>query len=134
MPTAALLEALLLYQKDVDQEPDYPSRVKKARELWDLRHSNTVFTKLRDLLLSMCCADQCMYCERSVSNQLEHFHPKSFYPELVFSWANYLFICNPCNRKKWDNFAVFSSTSGDRVDLTRALGEFPREPERGTPL
>jgi hypothetical protein len=75
-----------------------------------------------------------MYCERSVSNQLEHFHPKSFYPEHVFSWANYLFICNPCNRKKWDNFAVFSSASGDRVDLRRVPGEPPNEPERGSPL
>jgi uncharacterized protein (TIGR02646 family) len=129
-PDAALLDALSAYQNEVDQEPDYSSRVDKARELWDLRHSNRVLSKLRDLLLSMCTEDQCMYCERSVSNQLEHFHPKAFYPEVVFSWDNYLYICSPCNRKKWDNFAIFSSFSGDRVDLRRGFGE----PEPGRPL
>jgi hypothetical protein len=75
-----------------------------------------------------------MYCERSVANQLEHFRPKAFYPEAVFSWPNYLFICNPCNVRKSNGFAVFSSVSGTRVDIRRKRGEAVREPENGAPL
>jgi hypothetical protein len=133
-PEGELLEALLNYQNEVNQELDYPKRVMKANELWDTRSYNPVFVRLRDLLLKMCTESQCMYCESSVANQLEHFQPKAFYPEHVFSWANYLLICNPCNRIKWNRYAVFSFSSGGRVDLNRRRGEPVREPERGTPL
>jgi hypothetical protein len=75
-----------------------------------------------------------MYCERSVADQLEHFKPKALYPESVFTWANFLFICHPCNRGKWDRFAIFSSVSGDPIDVTRKRGAPAQEPEHGTPL
>jgi hypothetical protein len=133
-PDDDALAALLRYQAEVDREADYPSMVGKAGELWDMRCNNAVFLRIRGVLLQMCTEEQCMYCERSVANQLEHFKPKAFYPEVVFSWANYLFICNPCNINKSNRFAVFSAVSGDRVDIRRKRGETVREPERGQPL
>jgi hypothetical protein len=128
------LVALLGYQEKVNREADYASMIRKAAELWELRCNNAVFVRIRDVLLRMCTEEQCMYCERSVANQLEHFRPKAFYPEGVFSWPNYLFICNPCNIKKSNDFAVFSSVSGDRVDVKRKRGEAVLEPERGKPV
>jgi len=133
-PDDQALASLLGYQEDVDREADYASMIRKAGELWELRSNNAVFVRIRDVLFQMCIEGQCMYCERSVANQLEHFRPKAFYPEGVFSWPNYLFICNPCNIQKSNRFAVFSSDSGNRVDITRKRGEAIREPERGTPL
>jgi 5-methylcytosine-specific restriction endonuclease McrA len=111
-PDDETLAALLGDQEEVERQTDYPSKVNKAGELWDTRCNNAVFARLRGVLLQMCTEEQCMYCERSVANQLEHFQPKAFYPEVVFSWANYLFICNPCNINKSNRFAVFSFVSG----------------------
>ena len=130
-PDGEVLAALRAYQDEVDREADYASMVNKAGELWDARCNNAVFLRIRGALLQMCSEEQCMYCERSVANQLEHFRPKAFYPEVVFSWANYLFICNPCNINKSNRFAVFSSVSGSRVDVRRKRGEAVRQPERG---
>jgi hypothetical protein len=134
MPDSGLLESLRSYQSEVDQAPDYADKVVRAQELWKARGNNPVLRRVRSLLRGMCSEEQCMYCERSVGNQLEHFRPRALYPEAVFSWANYLFICNPCNRIKSDHFAVFSSASGTRVDLLRKRDEPVREPEQGTPL
>ncbi len=133
-PDAQVLAALVEYQEEVDREADYAKMVGKAGELWEMRCNNAVFLRIRGVLLQMCTEEQCMYCERSVANQLEHFRPKAFYPEAVFSWANYLFICNPCNINKSNRFAVFSSVSGNRVDVSRKRGETVREPESGEPL
>jgi hypothetical protein len=133
-PDDEALAALREYQQEVDRQADYPSMVNKADELWDTRCNNAVFARVRGVLLQMCTEEQCMYCERSVANQLEHFQPKAFYPEVVFSWANYLFICNPCNINKSNRFAVFSSVSGNRIDIRRRRSEAVREPERGKPL
>ena len=133
-PDDETLAALLGYQEEVERQTDYPSKVNKAGELWDTRCNSAVFARLRGVLLQMCTEEQCMYCERSVANQLEHFQPKAFYPEVAFSWANYLFICNPCNINKSNRFAVFSFVSGNRVDIRRKRGESVREPEPGRPL
>ena len=133
-PDDEALAALLGFQEEVNREASYPSMVRKAGELWDMRCNNAVFSRVRGVLLQMCTEEQCMYCERSVANQLEHFQPKAFYPEVVFSWANYLFICNPCNINKSNRFAVFSSVLGNRVDIKRRRGEVVSEPERGKPL
>jgi hypothetical protein len=42
--------------------------------------------------------------------QVEHFYPRSIYPESVVDWDNLLPSCNRCNRKKWDH-----DTKKDRI-------------------
>lgn len=39
----------------------------------------------------------CMWCSSSESSQVEHYRPKSVYPELALSWDNYLWACGVCN-------------------------------------
>ncbi len=49
--------------------------------------------------------DKCCFCETKLSEEskyleVEHFHPKSLYPDEVVSWTNLLPICKRCNGKK----------------------------------
>jgi uncharacterized protein (TIGR02646 family) len=47
---------------------------------------------------------KCAYCECSVIEssylEVEHYKPKSLYPEKVFDWENFLPACSHCNKIK----------------------------------
>ncbi|GHU99396.1 hypothetical protein FACS189483_08610 [Spirochaetia bacterium] len=47
---------------------------------------------------------KCAYCECNVTEssylEVEHYKPKSIYPEKVFDWENFLPSCSPCNKTK----------------------------------
>lgn len=49
---------------------------------------------------------RCMYCEDSRATDIEHFWPKSAYPERLFDWDNLLLVCADCNRKKNARFPL----------------------------
>ncbi|MFQ5637006.1 MAG: retron system putative HNH endonuclease, partial [bacterium] len=44
---------------------------------------------------------KCAYCESKITHidygQIDHFKPKSKYPELTFEWTNLLLACGICN-------------------------------------
>ncbi|RTY78507.1 hypothetical protein EKA83_08815 [Pseudomonas veronii] len=40
---------------------------------------------------------RCMYCEDSMGTDIDHFWPKSVYPDQAFVWGNYLLACSYCN-------------------------------------
>lgn len=42
----------------------------------------------------------CAYCEGIARGEVDHFRPKSKFPELVYSWSNWLFACHDCNHSK----------------------------------
>ncbi len=46
---------------------------------------------------------KCAYCESNIGavdfGDIEHFAPKSIYPELCFEWDNLLLACSKCNNK-----------------------------------
>ena len=42
----------------------------------------------------------CAYCEERAKGEVDHFRPKSQYPELVYFWSNWLFTCRDCNQAK----------------------------------
>ncbi len=46
----------------------------------------------------------CAYCEESTRGEVDHFRPKSRFPNLVYTWANWLFACHDCNRAKSDRW------------------------------
>ncbi|MDD5216360.1 MAG: HNH endonuclease domain-containing protein, partial [Methylococcales bacterium] len=63
-----------------------------------------------DALLKM-SADKCCFCETKLQEEskymeVEHFHPKSLYPDEVMSWENLLPICKRCNGKKSNHDTV----------------------------
>jgi len=41
---------------------------------------------------------RCMYCSDSAGTDIEHFWPKSVYPERMFLWLNMLLCCTGCGR------------------------------------
>ena len=64
-------------------------------------------TYIRDALLNM-SEDKCAYCEayldeKSMYMEVEHFLPKSKYPDKVVSWNNLLPACKHCNASKGDH-------------------------------
>ena len=46
----------------------------------------------------------CAYCEEICRGEVDHFRPKSRYPDLVYSWSNWLFACHDCNHAKLDKW------------------------------
>jgi uncharacterized protein (TIGR02646 family) len=67
---------------------------------------NSVWKKpyITSALLKM-SFDKCCFCETNVNEEskymeVEHFHPKSLYPDEVVLWNNLLPICKRCNSKK----------------------------------
>jgi uncharacterized protein (TIGR02646 family) len=69
----------------------------EARRLWKLQTAKA-FVEIRAALRQMASGvERCMYCEDSEGNDIEHFWPKSAYPDRAFDWFNYLFGCSRCN-------------------------------------
>jgi uncharacterized protein (TIGR02646 family) len=52
--------------------------------------------------------NKCAFCESYLghvtSPNIEHYRPKSKFPELAFEWENWLLSCGRCNDKKWAHF------------------------------
>lgn len=58
--------------------------------------------------LSESSSHKCAYCETDLTDpstymEVEHFHPKSLYPDLVVEWDNLLPSCKRCNGTKNDD-------------------------------
>lgn len=54
-------------------------------------------------VLFNCSHEKCSYCENIPSSsymEVDHFEPKSLYPELVLDWDNLLPACRKCNNYK----------------------------------
>ncbi|UPQ80512.1 TIGR02646 family protein [Flavobacterium azooxidireducens] len=62
---------------------------------------------------------KCAFCESRITHvdygQIEHFKPKSKYPELCFEWNNFLLSCSICNGK---------ANKGDKFPLENEDGPF----------
>ena len=66
--------------------------------------------EIKIALEKMFCG-KCAYCESKVKvvtyGDIEHFYPKSHYPDKTFTWENLLFSCPVCNEgHKGDKFPL----------------------------
>jgi uncharacterized protein (TIGR02646 family) len=50
--------------------------------------------------------ERCMYCLDSHGTDIEHFWPKTPYPERMFLWPNLLLCCTECGRLKGSRFPL----------------------------
>ncbi len=50
--------------------------------------------------------ERCMYCLDSHGTDIEHFWPKTPFPERMFQWPNMLLCCTECGRLKGDRFPL----------------------------
>jgi uncharacterized protein (TIGR02646 family) len=62
--------------------------------------------------------ERCMYCLDSHGTDIEHFWPKSPYPEKMYYWPNMLLCCTDCGRIKGDRFPIDQSKKPLLVDPT----------------
>ena len=86
-------------QKLADNEAELTERFKKNNKdaVWNRSY-------IRSALLEMSNA-KCCYCECKVGAgeremHVDHFKPKSIYPDLVVKWENLLPYCPHCNKEK----------------------------------
>jgi len=51
---------------------------------------------------------KCAFCEAKMAHisspHVEHYRPKSRFPDRMFDWQNWLLSCGCCNGKKWAHF------------------------------
>jgi uncharacterized protein (TIGR02646 family) len=134
LPTQQRLQA---YQQEVDDFPNYAEQVDAAERLFSNRNrpTNAVFKVVRATLAKMCGElTRCCYCECSCGDEVEHHHPKNFFPQYVFVWENYLYACGNCNGPKRNRFALLAHPGGKRIDLVRQPGGPVLPPPPGQPL
>lgn len=133
VPDDPLLLKLSEWQQEVDAAPAYPDQVKRADAAWTQHRQSKTLTEVAALLDQMCCGGRrCAYCEDSLASDVEHIWPKRFYPDLVFNWLNYLYACGPCNSKKGDRFAVYSTATGKLTPLRRKKQSVTMAPPQGS--
>ncbi len=94
----------------MDRGPE-PVGVRHLRERWTqgwvqfYRHNHgdkpgdSYWRNFHEKLYRAFCG-LCAYCEELCKGEVEHFRPKSQFPELVYEWSNWLFACHDCNLAK----------------------------------
>jgi hypothetical protein len=68
------------------------------------RRTKTLRNVFETLVVMAGARARCYFCNDSRGTDIEHFWPKSRYPERVFEWPNMLLVCSGCNRQKQINF------------------------------
>lgn len=53
--------------------------------------------------------ERCMYCGDSHGTDIDHFWPKTPYPEKMFIWTNLVLSCTECGRFKGERFPLQSA-------------------------
>lgn len=112
-------------QARIDARPDYAARCEYAATQWDGKRGSRIgeatFDEIHERLDAACDGvRRCHYCEDSRATDIEHFRPKTLYPELCFVWSNYLYACSGCNSHvKGGRFAVIDA-QGRLVHLDKA--------------
>lgn len=79
-------------------------------------HRGRILSTLRVMASGL---ERCMYCEDSGGTDIEHFRPKSAYPEWALRWENYLLACSHCNsNEKRSKFPVLDDGQPALIDPT----------------
>jgi uncharacterized protein (TIGR02646 family) len=62
--------------------------------------------------------ERCMYCEDSHGTDIEHFRPKTPFPQYLFIWPNMLLCCAECGRLKGQQFPTDATETPLLIDPT----------------
>ncbi len=102
-----------------------------AAKFWDrVRPSIRPYAQI----LEQAFYSKCAFCESKMAHvsrpHIEHYSPKSKFPELMFKWQNWLLSCGRCNETKWAHFPICdgqpclldpaSEDPGEHIDFLRA--------------
>jgi hypothetical protein len=78
-----------------------------AREEWKRFLQRNAGTALKNELVDMARQrNRCAYCDDSRAADVDHFWPMSPYFDRTFVWANHVWACPECNRRKSVRFEL----------------------------
>lgn len=83
----------------------YKARSKDIQDAWKAIQKDPAWPELQSALRAI-FHDKCAYCEIIVPRDVEHYYPKSRYPDRMFLWTNLLFACKNCDTDKGQRFPV----------------------------
>jgi len=96
---------LIVRQTSVDQKRNNAGF--SATDEWKAaRHTHTLNSVVITLRHMTGERQRCVYCLDSHGTDIEHFWPKTPYPERMFLWLNMLLCCSECGRFKGDRFPL----------------------------
>lgn len=101
-------------QADLDNRQTAVNRMRTdaafsaANEWKNARQSATLSAVMATLAKMMGKRQRCMYCLDSHGTDIDHFWPKTPYPERMFVWLNLLLCCVECGRFKGDRFPTLN--------------------------
>lgn len=96
-------KAIIWLSKQQEQLDNDPKIVVRRR--WDDRRPTMNGNGIVKALKAMAgYRERCMYCADSYGSDVEHYQPKGTCRASVFVWMNFLWICQPCNRRKLNKF------------------------------
>lgn len=74
-----------------------------TQQVWDI---DWLKVAIADLSFGKCCYTEIRLGEESKYMEIEHFHPKSRYPDEVLLWGNLLPSCKKCNATKGEHDTI----------------------------
>lgn len=99
------LQAAIQKQQQIEQAQHSSEKLRKkkraqAKKVVDQAQGKYKHEQTKTALVAM-FQGKCAYCESKIDvvtyGAIEHFRPKSKYPELTFTWSNLLLACDRCN-------------------------------------
>lgn len=97
-------------------EPNFLARMRTEKTTWD-----DLDTSDRVLIRGALARDferTCAYCERDLDLStgqatIEHFRPRSRFPDMAFDWLNLIYACRRCNDAKGNSWPGFDDQDVD---------------------
>lgn len=99
------------------------AQIRKAKKNVENAQAKYGHPRVKDELVKM-FHGKCAYCESKITvvtyGAIEHFRPKSEYPDLTFEWSNLLLSCDVCNdgSHKGTNFPLDVNGKSLLIDPT----------------
>lgn len=132
-PDQVSLDNLLSFQEEVDALRMDKGWKKSLDKIWATRSASNAFSNIKLCLKEMCHgAIRCCYCEDSAGASIEHIQPKVLYPQMTFSWENFLYVCGKCNSAKKSTWAIFVPNNGN-LEFHRIPGKKKGKPHTFPP-
>ena len=127
-PPQEVLNMLKRYQNEIDSLQTFDKKKEKAVTSFKAKNvkTNKTFEAVKVALKEISPGiERCIYCEDSQCDEVEHFYPKTLYPQFCFDWSNYFYACGVCNVSKNNQFAVFRHDNGEFYKVNPANNKQP---------
>ena len=85
--------------------PEGNERRQAAKRIYENSRTAKWFKPVIESLLESCLGiEVCMYCSSNEPSHIDHFRPRSVFPEFAMIYDNFLWSCSNCNGFKLNRF------------------------------